>query len=142
MGGVDDGDEGIRRRGCSCTKSDFLPKESFWSWGNNGKALMETPMRLKDRIVTRSLDHTELMEVKARSQNEMKMTLNWWDLMWFGIGAGIFVLLGLRACEDAQLFFSLFIGDSNLFVFYQNWLIAFKKKSYIFFFFFINNIFF
>jgi hypothetical protein len=41
------------------------------------------------------------MEVKARSQNEMKKTLNWWDLMWFGIGvvigAGIFVLTGLEA---------------------------------------------
>ncbi|KAE7996088.1 hypothetical protein FH972_000836 [Carpinus fangiana] len=105
MGGVDGGDEGIRRRGCSCAKSDFLPEESFRSWGNYGKALMETPMRLKDRIVTRSLDHTELVEVKARSQNEMKKTLNWWDLMWFGIGAvigaGIFVLTGLEAREDA-----------------------------------------
>ncbi|XP_059438114.1 cationic amino acid transporter 1-like [Corylus avellana] len=105
MGGVDGGDEGIRRRGCSCAKSDFLPEESFRSWGNYGKALMETPMRLKDRIVTRSLDHTELVEVKARSHNEMKKTLNWWDLMWFGIGAvigaGIFVLTGLEAREDA-----------------------------------------
>jgi APA family basic amino acid/polyamine antiporter len=47
------------------------------------------------------LDHTELVKVKARSQNEMKKTLNWWDLMWFGIGAvigvGIFVLTGLKA---------------------------------------------
>ncbi|XP_059437211.1 cationic amino acid transporter 1-like [Corylus avellana] len=105
MGGVDGGDEGIRRRGCSCAKSDFLPEESFRSWGNYGKALMETPMRLKDRIVTRSMDHTELVEVKARSHNEMKKTLNWWDLMWFGIGAvigaGIFVLTGLEAREHA-----------------------------------------
>ncbi|KAE7996096.1 hypothetical protein FH972_000844 [Carpinus fangiana] len=105
MGGVDAGDEGIRRRGCSCAKSDFLPEESFRSWGNYGKALMETPMRLKDRVLTRSMDHTELVEVKARSQNEMKKTLNWWDLMWFGIGAvigsGIFVLTGLETREHA-----------------------------------------
>jgi APA family basic amino acid/polyamine antiporter len=35
----------------------------------------------------------------------MKKTLNWWDLMWFGIGAvvgsGIFVLTGLEAREEA-----------------------------------------
>lgn len=41
------------------------------------------------------------MEVKARSGNEMKKTLTWWDLMWFGmgavIGAGIFVLTGQEA---------------------------------------------
>lgn len=39
--------------------------------------------------------------MKARSNHEMKKTLNWWDLMWFGIGAvigsGIFVLTGLEA---------------------------------------------
>jgi APA family basic amino acid/polyamine antiporter len=105
MGEVNVRDEWIRRRGCSCTKSDFLPEESFRSWGNYGRALKETPMRLKDRVLTRSMDHTELVEVKARSQHEMKKTLNWWDLMWFGIGAvigaGIFVLTGLEAKEHA-----------------------------------------
>ena len=38
--------------------------------------------------------------MKAQSQNEMKKSLTWWDLMWFGIGAvigaGIFVLIGLE----------------------------------------------
>ncbi|XP_027348456.1 cationic amino acid transporter 1-like [Abrus precatorius] len=62
---------------------------------------METPLRLKDRVLTRSEDQTELVEMKARSSHEMKKTLNWWDLMWFGIGAvigsGIFVLTGLEA---------------------------------------------
>ncbi|KAL0011810.1 hypothetical protein SO802_006918 [Lithocarpus litseifolius] len=95
------GDEGVRRRGCSCTKEDFLPEESFRSWGNYARALKDTPRRLKDRVLTRSLDQTELVDVKARSQHEMKKTLNWWDLMWFGIGAvigaGIFVLTGLEA---------------------------------------------
>lgn len=57
-----------------------------------------------DRVMTRSLDSDELA-VKARSQNEMKKNLNWWDLIWFGmgavIGAGIFVLTGLEAKVDA-----------------------------------------
>ncbi|KAF9614906.1 hypothetical protein IFM89_021263 [Coptis chinensis] len=90
-----------KRRGCSCTKDDFLPEESFQSWGNYGKAWKAVGFRLKDRILTRSLDETELNEMKARSQHDMKKTLNWWDLIWFGIGAvigsGIFVLTGQEA---------------------------------------------
>ncbi|OMO92326.1 Amino acid/polyamine transporter I [Corchorus olitorius] len=103
--GVDgaSGDGGIRRRGCSCTKDDFLPEESFKSWGNYVQALKETPTRFMDRVFTRSRDSTELHEIKARSQHEMKKTLTWWDLIWFGIGAvigaGIFVLTGLQAKE-------------------------------------------
>ena len=103
--GVEAEEGGVRRRGCSCTKDDFLPEESFQSWGNYVKALKETPFRLTDRILTRSMDSTELVDMKARSQHEMKKTLNWWDLMWFGmgavIGAGIFVLTGVEAKEDA-----------------------------------------
>ncbi|KAL4347656.1 hypothetical protein GQ457_17G001330 [Hibiscus cannabinus] len=95
------GGGGARRRGCSCTKDDFLPEESFKSWGNYVQALKDTPTRFKDRLLTRSLDTTELYEVKARSQHEMKKNLSWWDLIWFGIGAvigaGIFVLTGLQA---------------------------------------------
>lgn len=67
-------------------------------------ALKETRTRLIDRVLTRSGDQAEL-EVKSRSHNEMKKTLSWWDLMWFGmgavIGAGIFVLTGLEASTDA-----------------------------------------
>lgn len=103
--GSETGEEGIRRRGCSCTKNDFLPEESFQSIGNYMRALKETPMRFKDRLLTRSMDTTELNEVKARSEHEMKKTLTWWDLIWFGIGAvigaGIFVLTGLEAREHA-----------------------------------------
>lgn len=69
--------------------------------GNYLKALKETPSRFMDRIMTRSLDSDEINEMKARSGHEMKKTLTWWDLMWFGIGAvigsGIFVLTGLEA---------------------------------------------
>ncbi|XP_061365775.1 cationic amino acid transporter 1-like [Gastrolobium bilobum] len=94
-----------RRRGCTFEKNDFFPEESFKSWGNYGKALMETPFRLKDRVMARSNDDTELVEMKARSNHQMKRTLNWWDLMWFGIGgvigSGIFVLTGLEARDAA-----------------------------------------
>ena len=99
------GGEGLKRRSCACGKDDFLPEESFESWGNYVNALRSTPARFKDRLLTRSADSTELVEVKARSQNEMKKTLNWWDLIWFGmgavIGAGIFVLTGLEAKDHA-----------------------------------------
>ncbi|XVF45966.1 hypothetical protein PTKIN_Ptkin02bG0250100 [Pterospermum kingtungense] len=97
------GEERVRRRGCSCTKDDFLPEKSFKSWGNYGRALMETGSRFKNRVLTRSLDSTELQGIKARSQHEMKKNLSWWDLIWFGIGAvvgaGIFVLTGIQAKE-------------------------------------------
>ncbi|XP_027362755.1 cationic amino acid transporter 1-like [Abrus precatorius] len=52
----------------------------------------------------RSMDEAELVEVKKRSQHEMKKTLTWWDLIWFGmgsvIGSGIFVLTGLEVKND------------------------------------------
>ena len=69
------GEEGIRRRSCGCSKQDFLPEESFKSWGNYTKALKATPARLLDRLTARSGEHIELVEMKARSQNEMKKSL-------------------------------------------------------------------
>ncbi|CAM8979652.1 unnamed protein product [Rhodiola kirilowii] len=97
---------GVKRRTtCGCTKDDFLPEESFQSWGNYVKALASTKERIKDRILTRSSDHLELHEMRERSQHEMKKNLNWWDLMWFGVGsimgAGIFVLTGEAARNGA-----------------------------------------
>ncbi|PIN11639.1 Amino acid transporter [Handroanthus impetiginosus] len=93
-----------RRRGCTCTKDDFLPEESFKSWDNYVNALKQTPARLVDRVLTRSTVEEEV-EVMVRSENEMKKTLSWWDLIWFGIGSvvgtGIFVLTGLEARDDA-----------------------------------------
>lgn len=103
--GSESGDDGLRRRGCSCTKDDFLPEESFKSMGNYFKALKETPSRFIDRLMTRSQDSVEIHEMKARSGHEMKKTLTWWDLMWFGVGAvigsGIFVLTGQEARDSA-----------------------------------------
>ncbi|KAK4488151.1 hypothetical protein RD792_003893 [Penstemon davidsonii] len=101
---ISNGGAVMRRRACTCTKDDFLPEESFQSWNNYTNALKQTPSRLLDRVLTRSSAKAEL-EVKARSGHEMKKTLSWWDLMWFGmgavIGAGIFVLTGQEANEDA-----------------------------------------
>ena len=94
-----------RKRGCGWKKVDFLPEESFQNWGTYLNALGNTKERLKDRLLTRSLDEVELHALRHRSENEMKKTLNWWDLLWFGIGAvmgsGIFVLTGQAASQNA-----------------------------------------
>ncbi|KAK9696995.1 hypothetical protein RND81_08G008900 [Saponaria officinalis] len=94
-----------RSRLCSCSKDDFLPEESFRNWSNYVNALKETPTRFMNRVGARSEDAWELHEVKAKSGNEMRKTLTWWDLMWFSIGsvigAGIFVLTGQEANQHA-----------------------------------------
>uniref|UniRef100_A0A0D9VWR6 Cationic amino acid transporter C-terminal domain-containing protein n=1 Tax=Leersia perrieri TaxID=77586 RepID=A0A0D9VWR6_9ORYZ len=93
--------EGVRRRGCGCSKADFFPEESFASWEAYGRALRSTGARLVDRLTARSADATELHEVRRRSGADMRRDLTWWDLAWFGvgavIGAGIFVLTGQEA---------------------------------------------
>lgn len=95
----------VRRRFRGCSKNDFLPEQSFQSWSNYMSALKETPARFMNRLTTRSLDDTELNQVKAESHHDMKKALTWWDLIWFGvgavIGAGIFVLTGQEANEHA-----------------------------------------
>ncbi|XVF00526.1 hypothetical protein REPUB_Repub04eG0008600 [Reevesia pubescens] len=94
-------DNGLKKRGCGCNKQDFLPEQSFQSWTSYVNALSNTKSRLKDRLLARSMDHVELNEMRSRSQHEMKKTLNWWDMIWFGMGAvmgaGIFVLTGEAA---------------------------------------------
>ncbi|WMV14080.1 hypothetical protein MTR67_007465 [Solanum verrucosum] len=55
----------VRRRGCSILKDDFLPKESFGSWGNYVNSLSNTPGRILDRVVTR-LDRV-LIGLEART---------------------------------------------------------------------------
>ncbi|XP_072957012.1 cationic amino acid transporter 1-like isoform X1 [Typha angustifolia] len=103
VSGEDAASGGIKRRGCSCSKEEFFPEESFKNWANYGRALRATGTRLMDRVTARSLEHDELHEVRARSGHEMKRNLTWWDLIWFGIGAvigaGIFVLTGQEARE-------------------------------------------
>ncbi|GLJ08143.1 hypothetical protein SUGI_0082050 [Cryptomeria japonica] len=94
-------DGGEKRTG----KKYFLPGESFKSWASYGKALRQTPQRFKDRALSRADEKKETEEIRKRSENEMRRTLNWWDLTWFGFGAvigtGIFVLTGQEAHNDA-----------------------------------------
>ncbi|MBA0607304.1 hypothetical protein Godav_019632 [Gossypium davidsonii] len=94
-------ENGGKKRGCGCSKQDFLPEESFQSCRSYLNALCNTKSRLRDRLLARSADHMELHEIRGRSQHEMKKRLNWWDIIWFGIGAvmgsGIFVLTGEAA---------------------------------------------
>ena len=79
----------------------FLPEESFRNWKSYSNAMSHLGSRFWDRLFARSSVETEITEVRARSGHEMKKNLNWWDLIWFGIGAvigaGIFVLTGLEA---------------------------------------------
>ncbi|KAL2474065.1 Cationic amino acid transporter 1 [Forsythia ovata] len=94
------GSEITKRRVCSCTKDDFFPEKSFKSWGNYVNAVKHMPDRLVNRVLSRSKDLAEL-QVNTRSEHEMRKTLSWWDLIWFGMGAiisaGIFVLTGQEA---------------------------------------------
>ncbi|KAJ4974566.1 hypothetical protein NE237_007740 [Protea cynaroides] len=89
-----------------CSKNDFLAEESFKSRSNYFKALQESKIRLKDRLLARSLDDTELNQVRFQSRHSMKKTLTWWDLLWFSLGAvmgpGIFVFTGLTSREQAS----------------------------------------
>ncbi|GMI87878.1 amino acid transporter 1, CATIONIC AMINO ACID TRANSPORTER 1 [Hibiscus trionum] len=98
-------DNGSKKRRRGCTKQDFLPEQSFQSCETYWKALSNTRSRLKDRLLARSTDDVELHEIRGRSQHEMKKNLNWWDMIWFGIGAvmgsGIFVLTGEAARNHA-----------------------------------------
>eukprot|EP01018_Ginkgo_biloba_P002081 Gb_15566 [translate_table: standard] len=97
--------KGAESKRWRCGREDFIPEESFRSWENYVNALSQTGTRLKDRLFSRSDEVSEVEEVRKRSENDMKRTLNWWDLTWFGFGAvigtGIFVLTGQEAHNDA-----------------------------------------
>ncbi|KAJ6852981.1 cationic amino acid transporter 5 isoform X1 [Iris pallida] len=87
------------------SREAFFPEESFQSWAAYRSALGQTHHRLKDRLLSRSDDATELGNLRRRSEHDMKRCLSWWDLTWFGfgsvIGAGIFVLTGQEAHNHA-----------------------------------------
>ncbi|KAF8108921.1 hypothetical protein N665_0104s0232 [Sinapis alba] len=87
------------------SKRDFFPEESFQSFSSYTAALSQTCSRFKNRLVSRSDDENERVELRKQSEYEMKRCLTWWDLVWFGfgsvIGAGIFVLTGQEAREEA-----------------------------------------
>lgn len=87
------------------SKADFLPEESFQNWSTYRSALSQICFRFKDRLLSRSDDASEIVELQKQSENAMKRCLTWWDLTWFGfgsvIGAGIFVLTGKEAHQHA-----------------------------------------
>ncbi|MCO5551453.1 hypothetical protein L7F22_004956 [Adiantum nelumboides] len=89
----------------SFTKDDFFPDPSFDNLHAYTSALAQTPARLRNRIFARADPTAEISSLRARSRNDMKCTLNWWDLGWLAIGAvigaGIFVLSGIEARQDA-----------------------------------------
>jgi APA family basic amino acid/polyamine antiporter len=94
-----------RRRGWEVGRGQFLPEESFMNWESYSNAMRQVGSRFRDRVFARSSVEVEMTEVRARSGHDMKKNLNWWDLIWFGIGAvigaGIFVLTGLEARDNA-----------------------------------------
>lgn len=87
------------------SKQDFFPEQSFQTLDTYKTAFSQTCYRLKDRLLYRSTDETELVELKQESGNDMKKCLTWWDLIWlsFGsvVGSGIFVITGQEAHDHA-----------------------------------------
>ncbi|GAA0166661.1 amino acid transporter [Lithospermum erythrorhizon] len=80
------------------SKNDFFPEPSFKNLNSYMSALSQTPRRLIDRVLDRSSDDFELVELKKQSENDMIKCLTWWDLMWIGfgsvVGSGIFSITG------------------------------------------------
>ncbi|GAB2279880.1 DNA-binding transcription factor cat8 [Dionaea muscipula] len=87
------------------SKQDFFPEPSFKSCADYKAAVSRTFPRLKDRLLDRSTDTNELVELRKESENPMKRCLSWWDLVWlsFGsvVGSGIFTITGQEAHNDA-----------------------------------------
>lgn len=87
------------------SKADFFPEKSFENLAAYKAAFSETGHRLRERILSRSTQEMEMVELRRASENDMKRCLNWWDLVWlcFGsvVGSGIFVVTGQAARYDA-----------------------------------------
>lgn len=87
------------------SKQDFFPEPSFQNWESYKNALSQTPTRLKNRILYRSSETSELLELKKESEHEMKLCLTWWDLLWLGfgsvVGSGIFSITGQETHNHA-----------------------------------------
>lgn len=93
------------RGGALFTRDDFFPDASFQSFRAYCDAVRQTPERFKERLFTRADAGEEVSRIRARSKHSMKRMLTWWDLGWFAIGAvigaGVFVLTGVEARDDA-----------------------------------------
>ncbi|PQP99732.1 cationic amino acid transporter 8 vacuolar [Prunus yedoensis var. nudiflora] len=62
------------------SKHDFFPEPTFQNLSSYKDALSHTPSRLKDRLLHRSSDSFELLQLPKQSENRMKRCLTWWDL--------------------------------------------------------------
>ncbi|KAF5728084.1 putative cationic amino acid transporter [Tripterygium wilfordii] len=86
-------------------KQDFFPEPSFQDFSSYKSALSQTYPRLKNRLLSRSTETTELVTLRKESENPMNRCLTWWDLIWlsFGsvVGSGIFVITGQEARDHA-----------------------------------------
>ncbi|EPS74420.1 hypothetical protein M569_00333 [Genlisea aurea] len=87
------------------SKQDFFPEPSFRNLSAYLSALADSPRRLRDRVLRRSSDETELVDCRRQSENEMKKCLTWWDLIWLGfgsvVGSGIFSITGQELHDHA-----------------------------------------
>lgn len=87
------------------SKKDFFPEPSFQNLASYKAAISQTCSRLGDRLLDRSTDSRELVELRRVSENEMEKCLTWWDLIWlsFGsvVGSGIFSITGQEIHNDA-----------------------------------------
>ena len=110
-----------KRRGWVAGSGQFLPEESFQRWGSYANALRQTGSRLHDRVFARSSVEQEITEVRARSGHEMKKNLNWWDLIWFGIGFVIVVVIFVITCFETKEV----VGPAILFSFVVSGIFAF-----------------
>ncbi|PON46262.1 Amino acid/polyamine transporter [Parasponia andersonii] len=65
----------------------------------------DTCSRLKDRLLHRSTEATELVQLRKESGHDMKRCLTWWDLIWlsFGavVGSAVFTITGQEAHDHA-----------------------------------------
>ena len=77
------------------------PTSSFSGLRVYGRALMQTPARLRRRAWAVSTTYEEMSRVRARSGADMRRSLRWPDLVALGlggmVGAGVFVTTGRAA---------------------------------------------
>ncbi|PON53423.1 Amino acid/polyamine transporter [Trema orientale] len=87
------------------SKRDFFPEPSFESFTSYKAAVSDTCSRLKDRLLHRSTEATELVQLRKESGHDMKRCLTWWDLIWLSFGAvvggAVFTITGQEAHDHA-----------------------------------------
>ncbi|CAN4082000.1 unnamed protein product [Withania somnifera] len=72
-GAVDQRNRRLKKRGCGCSKDEFFARRIVQELGKLCSG------------ITRDKNKSSM--IRDYSQHEMKKTLNWFDMIWFGIGA-------------------------------------------------------